>query len=161
MAERNPGKPGGEVEEFADLVGDFMEYWGFKHVHGRIWAHLYLSPEPLSAVMLSRKLGVSKALVSLAMADLARFDVIQEAGRGAKRTVLLKANPNLQAVIQNVLRAREMLLLERAWLSYEKLAAAPGAAPPERLRDLGELIENAVAALVAVTSQGDGPLGRR
>ena len=33
----------------SDVVGRLIEFWGFKRNMGRIWAVLYLSPEPLSA----------------------------------------------------------------------------------------------------------------
>ena len=31
----------------SDVVGRLIEFWGFKRNMGRIWAVLYLSPEPL------------------------------------------------------------------------------------------------------------------
>ena len=31
------------------MVGRLIEFWGFKRNMGRVWAVLYLSPEPLTA----------------------------------------------------------------------------------------------------------------
>ena len=36
------------VMEVCDSIGDFIEYWGFKAIHGRVWALLALSTDPLA-----------------------------------------------------------------------------------------------------------------
>jgi len=42
-------------KRLADSVGDFIRYWGFKEVHGRIWVHIYLSDNPITAKELTQK----------------------------------------------------------------------------------------------------------
>ena len=41
-----------ELDELAEFVGEFIQYWGFKRIHGKIWAHLFLSEVPLDATTL-------------------------------------------------------------------------------------------------------------
>ncbi|MBL7543046.1 MAG: hypothetical protein JNL11_04480 [Bdellovibrionaceae bacterium] len=103
-------KPMGEL---CSLIGDFIQYWGFKKIHGQIWATVFLSKEPICATTLVKRLRVSKALVSLAIKDLVDFKVIQLAGQGARRRTLYQSNPDLISVISQVLVAREKKLLEQ------------------------------------------------
>jgi DNA-binding transcriptional regulator GbsR (MarR family) len=102
-----------ELEDIATQVGEFIEYWGFKNVHGRIWTHLFLSDEPLDAGELIERLGISKALVSMSISDLLDHEVIQVAGKGPRSTVTYRANPDITTVISNILRKRERRMLGR------------------------------------------------
>jgi DNA-binding transcriptional regulator GbsR (MarR family) len=108
-----------EIQNLANRVGQFIEYWGFKSIHGRIWTLLFLSEEPLSSIDISRKLKVSKTLLSFSVAELLKFEVIQEAGKGSKRTIYFRANPNISAVILNVLRMRERPMMAEIHSSFE------------------------------------------
>lgn len=110
-----------ELFLFEDSVGRFMEYWGFKKIHGRIWSHLYLSAEPLDTEELMRRLKVSKGLMSLAMRDLLHYKVIQQTSTGKHGTVFYTANEDLQKVIFNVLKTRETKMLQNNKLLLEKL----------------------------------------
>lgn len=96
-----------ELKEFEELVGHFIQYWGFKKIHGRIWAHLYTSKVPLDSQSLMMRLKVSKALMSLAVRDLLEFDVIAAASVGKHGVTYYEANPDLLSVITNVLKKRE------------------------------------------------------
>lgn len=100
-----------ELDDLASQIGGFIKYWGFRKIDGTIWAHLYLSPTPLSASDLVTRLGVSKALVSLSINELLSFEVIEEVGKGDFGTILYRSRPNLSEVIENVLRSREMRML--------------------------------------------------
>ena len=88
-----------ELDALAEQVGEFIQYWGFKKVHGRIWTHLWLSDHPLDAGDLGKRLQISKALVSMSIADLLEYDVIQEVGRGEQGTTLYRSNPDQTQVI--------------------------------------------------------------
>lgn len=110
-----------ELCELAEQIGEFIQYWGFKHVHGRIWAHLYLSKEPLDAYELRTRLSISKALVSLSVRDLIHYAVIREAGKSAFGTILYEANPDIREAIFNVLRTREVKMMERISAAHKKL----------------------------------------
>ena len=96
-----------ELDAFADQVGCFIKYWGFKKIHGRIWTHLYLSTEPLDATTLTQRLGTSKALISISIKELLEYSVILESPKRPGQKQTYQANPNILAVILNVIRTRE------------------------------------------------------
>jgi len=144
-----------ELNDLADQIGGFIEYWGFKEIHGRIWTHLYTSKTPLDATTLTRRLKVSKALVSFAVHDLLEHNVIEEVSKGPRGTVLYRANPNLLGVILSVLRTRERRMLARIHSAHRLLANLPqktldgGGLAIDRIKHVGELIETAEGALDA------------
>lgn len=160
MTSAPPKKFPPEILHLDEQIGEFMEYWGFKRIHGRVWLHLYLSTQPLDVAEIMGRLGVSKALMSFCIRDLREYGVIQEAGVGRHGTVLFKANPNLSAVIQNVLRSRERPLLARIRASQELALSLPPAEKethridPERLRELGQMVLGAEQILQAL-AHGD------
>lgn len=114
-----------ELKTFVDQVGDFIEYWGFKNVQGRIWAHIYLSSEPLDAAELMKRLDVSKGLISISLKDMLQFQVIEEAGKSDRGTIVYRANPNQRQVIFNVLRQRERMMMSRVSTSIRVLDKMP------------------------------------
>lgn len=149
-----PTKTPQEMKNLALKVGQFMQYWGFKRIHGAIWAHVFLSKEPVDATQLVKSLGVSKALVSLAIKDLVEYDVIRRSGRGDGRKILLETNPDVLTVITNVLKKREQLLISETLDACEKLKLAQQdgrvAVDPDRLAEMDELIKTAQLALAAI-----------
>ncbi len=100
-----------EVDHFAHLVGEFIQYWGFKRIHGKIWTHIFLSQNPIGAKELMQRLDISKALVSLTLKDLLEYQVIFEQESSSYGTKNYRANPDLRTVIQQVLRSREKILM--------------------------------------------------
>lgn len=113
-----------EIEVLADQVGSFIQYWGFKKIHGQIWTHVWLAQKPIDATTLVKRLQVSKALVSLAIKDLLQYDVIRVLGQGDRRKILLVPNEDVQTVISNVLRLRETKMLGEITESQEALSSA-------------------------------------
>lgn len=113
-----------ELQEISQQVGEFIQYWGFKSIHGQIWTHIYLSAVPLDATTLVKRLGVSKALVSLAVKDLLDYEVIRYAGKGQRRKLLLEANPDVYHVIARVLRLRERKMLSLISSSFKNIKKA-------------------------------------
>src|SRR5262249_20190757 len=57
----------------SDIVGRLIEFWGFKRNMGRVWAVLYLSPEPLTAQDLRELLRLSSGAVSMILSELSRW----------------------------------------------------------------------------------------
>jgi DNA-binding transcriptional regulator GbsR (MarR family) len=102
-----------KVKELEQLVGDFMTYWGFKKIHGRIWVHLYTSNQALDTIELMKRLKVSKGLMSLAVRELLKYNVIETQTVGRHGSVFYVANPNLLQVITDVLRQRETKMLQQ------------------------------------------------
>ena len=133
-------------------VGKFIEYFGFKEVHGRIWAHLFLSSHQLDAGSLIERLKISKALVSMSISDLMEYDVVQVAGKGERGIVLYKANPEITTVISNVLRQRERRMLSHVAAAVKSLKSMPSESKsvslaPEKIDELDQMVRTAEACL--------------
>lgn len=145
-----------ELEDLASEVGDFICYWGFKKIHGRIWTHVYLAGQPLDAGQLMQRLRVSKALISLSINDLLRYDVVFDAGKSARGTQLYTANPDVLDVILNVLRRRERKMLAKADTGHRMLSSlskdqmSRANLDVERIAALGRIIHQAQNALVSL-----------
>jgi len=149
------------LRDLADEVGRFVHYWGFKQVHGRIWTYLFVSEEPLDAADLMERLGVSKALVSISVADLLRHDVIEEAGKSAEGTQLYRTNSDLFGVILKVLRNRERKMLAS---TLDAVSEAKSLQNEERekwkvsqrqLRTLTEFVQSGQTVLDALLAMRD------
>ena len=145
-----------ELEDLANEVGDFICYWGFKKIHGRLWTHIYLSEHPLDAGQMMQRLQVSKALISLSLNDLLRYDVIIEAGKSDRGTQTYVANPNVLDVILNVLRRRERKMLAQAETSHKLLCSLNqdrlmrAKINGDRLTSIGRMINQAQNALLSL-----------
>ncbi len=146
-----------EILQLADRIGQFIEFWGFKKIHGKIWTLLYLSQDPLSATDICKRLNVSKTLLSFSISELLEYQVIQEDSKGPKRTIYYRANEDVTSVVLNVLRGRERPLLEEVLIAH---AAVKKTAKNDksdfklkttRLTDLEGMITAAVTALEALT----------
>lgn len=109
-----------ELEALADQIGDFIEHWGFKKIHGEIWTHIWLAKTPTDATTLVKRLQCSKALVSLATKDLLKYNVIRVVGQGNRRKILLEANRDIRSVIANVIMNREAVMLESLMVHLKK-----------------------------------------
>jgi DNA-binding transcriptional regulator GbsR (MarR family) len=144
-----------ELSDVAEQVGSFMEYWGFKNIHGRIWTHIFLSNEPLDAGALIRRLDVSKALMSMSLAELLDHDVIQVAGKSTGSTTTYSANPDITHTILAVLRKREQRMLCRVSSAAKTLSAdSQGEVKlnPERIEALQSMIQTAEQTLECLLS---------
>ena len=146
--------------ELARAVGDFMRYWGFRRIHGQLWLHIYLSPEPLSGAELTRLLTVSKALVSPALVELQKYGLIR-AHEVDKKTKKYTAHPNVYQVIQKVLKERELKLIQKAEQAVHKLQKATQASADsatiktnlERLSEVEKMTSTAHVALQFIIHQ--------
>ena len=156
--------PAAQLNSFADEIGGFIEYWGFKKIHGMIWTHLYLSNEPLSALELIAKLKVSKALVSISMKDLIHYRlIIQTPESEDKKNKFYYANPDVFGAIRNVLENREMKMMERIRTELKALKEIKKAKPDstkdiinaEKLENVEEMIMGANGVLKTMINLGD------
>lgn len=115
-----------DLVKLEKTIGTFMEYWGFKSIHGRIWAHLYTSKAPLDSIELMERLQVSKGLMSLAMRELVEYEVIKIDHVGRHGSAFYVSNPDLLKVITGVLRIRETKMIaqaQEACMALQKLKA--------------------------------------
>lgn len=154
-----------ELRQLEEIVGQFIEYWGFKRIHGRIWAHLYTSDQPLDSQELMGRLKVSKGLMSIAIRDLIEFQVIEEAYVGKHGTVFYKANQDLMGVISNVLRTREVPMLGTTQITVESLLnlnpveLKEAGISAEKLNNVLNLTRSAQALLAAFLNKGGSEQG--
>lgn len=137
-----------EMQELADQIGEFIHYWGFKRIHGKIWTHLFLAERPLDAADLVRQMKISKALVSISLRELMEFEVIEEVGKSARGTHLYRPNPDILKVILAVLRTREKRMLTRIQAAADALERT---ATQDRLSN--ELSDKALGQLGALVTK--------
>lgn len=141
----------------AGAVGDFIRYWGFRRIHGEIWTQLYLSPTPLSGVELTRRLEVSKALVSKGLGELQEHGLIRVAG-GDGKTVLFEAHPGVFGVIRAILARRERVMIQEAFRRTRVLEGrmkGDSRLDPERVTNLLAMIQAATSALDLILELSD------
>ena len=144
-----------ELKLLAERVGQFIEYWGFKAVQGRLWCYLYLSQEPLNSRQLAQLLGISPALVTQSVQVLLEYKVILEAEKGVNGVLCFKANPNVAEAIHGVISKREAVLLEKVAQAHGALSKAKKKPvtdsdvqlSSDRVRQLGQWVSLAQAAL--------------
>lgn len=118
-------RPCPELEDVVNRMGEFIEYWGFKNVHGRIWAHLFLAGRPLDSHCLTARAGISKALLSMSLNELLEYDVVKSVGKSKSGAVLYDTNHDLATVIAGVLRKRERRMLSGLSSASQSLASLP------------------------------------
>jgi DNA-binding transcriptional regulator GbsR (MarR family) len=151
MAHKAPA----ELRELAGQIGKFIQYWGFKKIHGQIWSYIFLAKQPVDATSLVQRMSVSKTLVSLAIKDLLKYDVIRIAGKGPRRKILFESNPNLIEVICSVLKHRERVLLQGVQEAFDKVTKLDCSSPnvdidSDKLDELGDMIHTASETLDAL-----------
>ncbi|MFQ5675753.1 MAG: GbsR/MarR family transcriptional regulator [bacterium] len=137
-------------QALANSVGDFIKYWGFKEIHGRIWVHVYLSENPITAKELTTRLGVTKGLVSTALAELIAYQVVEKVNIGDARSPGYQSNTDLVQVINNILRNRELKLTTKIKEDSEALAKEMMDASPlmlEKIHKLQDMTQFAVESL--------------
>ena len=138
------------LRDFSILVGQFIRYWGFRNIHGQIWAVVYLSDKPLSGVELAKILRVSKALVSLGLKELEAERLIEECHSENAKTKRYRAVHEVGPIIRGVLERRETPLLDKIQKSFQKFEGKPQSGfkiNPERGEKLGVMIALARVAL--------------
>ena len=99
------------LREVSISVGHFIEYWGFKSIHGQIWAYIFLASDPVPANKLRDDLRISKGLLSMSLNELKEYKVILNAGKGKYGVELLTANPDILEGMINVLKFREKSII--------------------------------------------------
>ena len=144
-----------QLNKLAEEVGNFIQYWGFKKIHGKIWTHLYLSSEPLDAADLQKRLNISKSLASISLTDLLQYNVILKRGKGPKDTTVYVCNPEIRTVIIDVLKKREAQILENIQGQFSTLQQTTTMQPEEainvdRVQSLGSMIGEAQQGLAAL-----------
>jgi DNA-binding transcriptional regulator GbsR (MarR family) len=104
----------------SDVVGRLIEFWGFKRNMGRIWAVLYLSPEPLSAEDLRQALKLSSGAVSMTVNELLRWGVVRKVWVQGERKDFYTAEVHLWRMISRVFNEREKSEVVMAIEAFEE-----------------------------------------
>ena len=110
------------VWNVCESAGAFIEWWGFKAAHGRIWTLIALHRAPLSQADIAKKAGISKALVSSVVSDLMDYGLVKPVT--THRNSPYQASLDVWSTIVEVLRSREWMLIESARVSLEGALAA-------------------------------------
>jgi DNA-binding transcriptional regulator GbsR (MarR family) len=105
------------VVDASEAIGAFIETWGFKSIHGRVWSLLAMSTQPLPQIEVAEILGVSRSLVNSAIAELTEYGLV--AATADHRNAPYEARIDVWPTITNVLRQREWMLMESARLALE------------------------------------------
>lgn len=105
------------VAEVCDAAGVFIEYWGFKAIHGRVWTLLALRSSPLSQSEIADTLAVSRSLISASIAELAGYGLVRAVGE--HRNAPYEAVMDIWPAVSKVLRSREWMLIEAVRVSLE------------------------------------------
>ena len=160
----NPTPPyaGSPELAVADTVGQLMEFWGFKRPMGRIWALLYLSPQPLGAAEVGEQLRMSSGAVSMALSELLKWAAVKKTWRPGERRDYYEAETSIGKLVQRVLRERELVLVQQfgeTLAEAERRLSEPGAPSlegaahkQERLRELQQLAKLGESLLTALVS---------
>jgi HTH-type transcriptional regulator, glycine betaine synthesis regulator len=140
-----------------DLIGRLIEFWGFKRNMGRVWAILYLSPEPLTAVDIQETLRLSTGAVSMTLNELGRWGVVKKLWVPGERRDYFTAEVQLWKMISRVMAEREggeissaIDSLERALASLEQHLRSADSDERER----AELQQSRIQALLTLARLG-------
>jgi len=115
-----------KINELINNIGSFIEYWGFRKIHGKVWAQVYLSQRPLSTPEIVEELGVSKALISGALNDLLEHKLVERVGQVKFGGITYIACPNPAEVVRDVIKNRELVLftkIQNDLLSIDQLSS--------------------------------------
>lgn len=123
MKETNSPSTTNHSKDIAHAVGQFIEYWGFKSIQGRVWSLIYLSKEPISTPQIVSRLEVSKGSVSIAVNDLLSFELIVASDKTTFGAQTYVAALEPAQVVRTVLKSRELEILTEAERTLEKLSS--------------------------------------
>lgn len=147
-----------KIRKLSKNIGHFIRYWGFRQIHGEIWALVYLSEKPLSGIEIGEILMVSKALISPALKELEAEGLIKRAPSENSKTKRYQAEEDVVPIIHGVLKRREQPMMNQIFESYEDLKNSPpeeGALKPERLEKMGKMIQMGQMGLFTLLSMAD------
>lgn len=147
-----------QLRNLALSIGNFIRYWGFRRIHGQLWAVIFLSSRSLNGTELADLLEVTKGLVSPALRELEEVGLIHVSG-GDDKTKTYSANPDVFAVIRKVIQSREKVLIRDAQNAFTRVRSGSGNGLDEvRVEELGQMIGTAgvlVEAISHMRSQRD------
>ena len=142
-----------DLRKVAESIGNFIEYWGFRNIHGRIWTLAFLAPEPITTEEIMARLDVSKGLVSRAISELIEHKLLIIEGTSSFGRRRYIASEDVGSVVHDVLRQREQILLEETSKHISRLSDHSA----EELMSLGVGAKN-LAQLRGLTKENESLL---
>jgi DNA-binding transcriptional regulator GbsR (MarR family) len=138
-----------ELTAFINSVGDFIQYWGFKQIHGKTWALIYLYHRPLSSQELKDILNISKAQLSKTIKTLEQYKLISTDGSGENGVYFYKAEMDFMKAIMQVLKTREAKFIDEALKNIKSLTGT---------KFKHEINQTNLAKLQSIVKMADGGL---
>src|SRR5262245_37613298 len=139
-------EPAPSILRVVDAVGGLIEFWGFRRAMGRMWAMLYLSPQPLAAPDLGERLGMSAGAVSMTLAELVKWGVVKKAWVHGDRKDYYEPETGIWKMVSRVFREREQARIRAAIETFEETLAdlrkARGGEEKRRAKFVIERIES-------------------
>jgi DNA-binding transcriptional regulator GbsR (MarR family) len=111
------------LELVADAAGELFARFGLRAVLGRIWAVLFLAPEPLDAESLRSTLGISSGSLSMGLNELIDLGLVYRSTPSGERRFYYRAEAELWSVITRIFKERERVRIA-GWLDRIKEAEA-------------------------------------
>ncbi len=146
--------------EVADAVGQLLEFWGFKRPMGRMWALLYLSPEPLTASSLGTRLRMSAGAVSMTLAELVKWGAIRKTWRPGERPDFYEPETSVWKLVTRVVRERELRLARQVAETLQAAGRAlPRSAKSRHDRQVLDFKRARIGTLVRLVELGERLLG--
>lgn len=96
-----------------EAVGDVIDFWGFKHNHGRVWALLFIRGDDMTGREVRETLELSKGAVSMLTNDLSDWGVIRRSRPAGARAAHYRAEDNFLEMVRHVIEQRELSMVER------------------------------------------------
>jgi len=107
----------------AETMGELVEFWGFKGSMGKIWATLYLTQAPLSADSIANRTKLSTGAVSMALAELSQWGLVDRVNQPGQRKRHYRAHTDVWEVIRRIFRERELRLVGRSIAQFSSALA--------------------------------------
>jgi len=106
---------------FSDIIGDLTEQWGFKRHLGSLWSLLYLRKQPMSPSQIKTELSLSAGNVNGLLSELQGWGVIRKVRFAQERSAYYEVEPQIWKSVTNVVKARELRILQEAIEGLKKL----------------------------------------
>jgi DNA-binding transcriptional regulator GbsR (MarR family) len=112
-----------KINTLIDDIGNFIEYWGFRKIHGRIWAIIYIANKPLSTPEIVDRLSVSKGLVSIAISELLKHNLIERVGQVKFGGITYMTTLSPGEVVREIIKTRELALFNKIEVNLNDLSS--------------------------------------
>lgn len=148
-------------EALIQALGRQSAFWGMGRTLGEIFAVLYLSTGPLSLEEVSKRLGVTKGNVSVAVRQLEQLGMARRSWQRGDRRVFFEAETDFWKIAYMVLGLRHKPEFDQSFILLEESlrTAALGEPGPEResiierlrrLQEFYRLLDGMVEAALAM-----------